>query len=467
MAELIQQLNPMSGFIVSEGAKLTDYDQAIITALYQPIIGPDATVLLSTLWNLLVDQPMISERMRHLDLLNIVNLSPQAVVVARGRLEALNLMQTWHNTDTLGEYYIYEMHAPLLPQQFFMDELMSVLLLTAVGPNYYQSLQARFQLRQLSQINGTDISQKITDVFNINSEAFKTVKQVAVPEKQRNQRAKLELDSVINVNPATFDFDLLFDSLANTGITQANLATKRNLCYTLHQTFGINELELAQVIRQTMTFDTNEIDSEQLKQRVVAMYANPNGSSKELGTETKTEISVSEQSGDPEAEAYKHLKPQVKVAVRDMKELKPLEMLQSIKTKNNGYPASNEIKTVTDVVATNVIPIEVVNSLIFYVLVTLKHDNLNRMFFNSIANTLGRNHITGAIAALRFLSEYKRKKDEKGTNSFNKSARKKIESPLSYKKPQTPTVSAADLAATKERIAQLKAKRIQQQGDQV
>lgn len=461
MAEQQTHLNPMSGFILSEGAKLTDYDRTVIYALYQPILGPDATILLTTFWNLLTDEPMLSERMLHTELMNIVNLAPQAILAARGRLEALNLMQTWHNNDALGEYFIYELHAPLLPQQFFMDDLMSVLLLNAVGPKYYQSLQQRFKLRQLATINGDDISQKITDIFTINSETFKTVSKLTIMPDQRNQRAELEESDLINEASKSFDFELLFDALSNTGIRRDALMMKRNLFYSLHQTFGINELSLSQVIRQTMTFDTQEINDEQLKQKVVDMFANAK-------TGVSKEKSLAVTKVNPKPSVIKEPKNKaVAQFLSDARELKPLEFLQSIKVQRNGYPTSNEIKTITDVVEKNVLPLQVINSLIFYVLMSLGRDNINRAYFNSIANTLSQNRLTDAYQALKFLANYQREKEKKQTKPFSgNGVYKKVESKPVYKQPQPQTVSKAQVEATKERLARLKESRLNQADQQ-
>lgn len=457
MTEQKLQIDPMSGFIISENARLTNYDQEIINALYQPILGPEATILLTTLWNLLVDQPMLSQRILHIDLINIVNLAPQTILAAREKLEALNLLRTWHNNDTLGEYYIYELHAPLLPQNFFTDELMSVLLLTAVGPKYYQTLQQKFQLRQLVNIDGTDISKKITDVFTINSEAFKIVNTLEKLPTQRFESAQPVIEDIVVQAQQEFDMGLLFDSISNTGITKATLNQNRNLFYTLHQMFGIDELTLDQVIRQTMTFDTHEIDTNQLKQKVIELYAQKN---------YQTDVAVNTKSADLAANPPTKV-PKNKVLAKflaDTRELKPLEFLESVKVQNNGYVTPNEIKTITDVVGKNVLTIEVINSLIFYILTTLGRENINRAYFNSIANTLSQNRVTDAYEALKFLANYQRKKekDKKQSSSFNgNKAYRKVETKPTYQQ-QTSKVSTKDLNATKARLAKLKENRANQ-----
>ncbi|MCM0598621.1 DnaD domain protein [Periweissella fabalis] len=457
MTDFKQQLNPMSGFILSEGAKLTDYDQSIITALYQPIIGPEAMVLLNTLWNLIDQKPLLSERILHTTLMNIVNLSPQAIVIARGRLEAVNLMQTWHNVDTLGEYYVYEMHAPLQPQQFFTDELMSVLLLSAVESSYYQKLQQRFQLRQLAKIDGENISQKITDVFNINSEAFKTVADLPTNPVQRQTNATIAYDEIVTKNKATFDFELLVDSLQNTGINRKTLELKRNMLFALHQTMGINELELSKYIRRTMTFDTFEINDDLLKQQVIEAYRPQN----KQGIETnKVDVSSSTSLSENEISS---LPVAVQTVLRNAQELKPREFLQSIKEEKHGFPTTNEVKTITDVIEANVLPLEVVNILIFYVLITLGRDNINRAYFNSIANTLSQNRITDALKALKFLGKFQREQQNKVTKRYATGrANKKVETKPTYVDTPAPKVTASELAATKASLNRLKKSRLQQ-----
>lgn len=457
MTDLNHQLNPMSGFILSEGAKLTDYDQSIITALYQPIIGPDAIVLLNTFWNLIEEQPRISERILHTTLMNIVNLAPQAIVAARGRLEAVNLMQTWHNTDTLGEYYVYELHAPLQPQQFFTDELMSVLLLSAVESSYYQKLQQRFQLRQLVQIDGDNISQKITDVFNVSSEAFQKVASLTPTPTQRQVTATIAYDEIGANNSTTFDFELIVDSLQNTGINRQTLELKRNMLFALHQTVGINELELSKYIRKTMTFDTFEINDDLLKQQVIDAYRPRPKQAKEAtktaATPTTAKVDENELATLPVA---------VQTVLRNAQELNPREFLQSVKEEKNGFPTANEVKTITDVIEANVLPLEVVNILIFYVLITLGRDNINRAYFNSIANTLSQNHVADALNALKFLGKFQREQQNKVTKKYATGrSSKKVETKPTYATTPAPTVTANELAATQASLERLKQSRIQ------
>ncbi|CAH0418511.1 DnaD domain protein [Periweissella ghanensis] len=457
MTDLNHQLNPMSGFILSEGAKLTDYDQSIITALYQPIIGPDAMVLLNTFWNLIEEQPRISERILHTTLMNIVNLAPQAIVAARGRLEAVNLMQTWHNTDTLGEYYVYELHAPLQPQQFFTDELMSVLLLSAVESSYYQKLQQRFQLRQLVQIDGDNISQKITDVFNVSSEAFQKVASLTPTPTQRQVTAKIAYDEIGANNSATFDFELIVDSLQNTGINRQTLELKRNMLFALHQTVGINELELSKYIRKTMTFDTFEINDDLLKQQVIDAYRPRPKQAKEA-----TKIAATPTTAKVDENELATLPVAVQTVLRNAQELNPREFLQSVKEEKNGFPTANEVKTITDVIEANVLPLEVVNILIFYVLITLGRDNINRAYFNSIANTLSQNHVADALNALKFLGKFQREQQNKVTKKYATGrSSKKVETKPTYATTPAPTVTANELAATQASLERLKQSRIQ------
>ncbi|QBO35573.1 hypothetical protein EQG49_03420 [Periweissella cryptocerci] len=460
-----RQLNPMSGFILSEAAYLSDFDRQVLTYLYQPIIGPNAMALFNTFWTLLDEQPRLANRRRHSDLMNLVSLSPQAIVEARGRLEAVDLIHTWHNSDALGEFYVYEMHAPLLPDQFFSDELMSVLLIDAVGSQAYKTLQAKFRLRRLLDFKGEDISQSMLDVFHLSSAAFNQAADLMDENVSRQVSAQTNQAIFSDTTDSHFDFELLLDTLQSTGLTAAQLAPYRNLIISENMVYGVNELALANIIRQTMNFDTHEINELALKQAVSDMYKTQRQTTAKAEVE-QVPATPSEKTETPTTTA---LPATVQKIVQEAKDLSPVEFLNSIKTARHGFVTANEEKTITDLVEHNVLPMEVINILTYYVLVGMKNDNLTRTYYNSIANSLGQHKIMTAEAALadiaKFNEERAAKSKSRANNGNYRRTPRKVETTPTYEKTaeqqKTPAEIAAQKAAAEARMERLRASRAQ------
>lgn len=464
MSGELRQLNPMSGFILSEAAYLSDYDRQILTFLYQPIVGPNAMALFNTFWSLLDEQPRLAKRRVHSDLMNLVSLNPHAIVAARARLEAVDLIHTWHNSDALGEFYVYEMHAPLLPDQFFSDELMSVLLIDAVGSQAYQSLQAKFRLRRLLDFKGEDVSQSMLDVFHLNSTTFDQAAQLMDKTTPRQVSAKNN-QAIFSENNSSFDFDLMLDSLQSTGLTAEQLAPYRNLIVSENMVYGVNELTLANIIRQVMNFDTHEINELALKQAVSDMY--------KTQRQATTAQAPAQTASEPEQKADAPTKPlpaAVQKIVQEAKDLSPVEFINSIKAARHGFVMANEEKTLTDLVAQNVLPMEVINILTYYVLVGMDNDNLSRTYFNTVANSLGQHNVTTAEGALadiaKFMEERAAKTKARATNNGGyRRATRKVETKPTYDKPagqeKTPAEIADKKAKAAERLERLRATRTQ------
>lgn len=302
------------------------------------------------------------------------------------------------------------------------------------------------------------------DVFTINPETFKNVDKLKVDNVQRNINAKIDLKDVFENSSATFDFELLVDLLASVGIKREYLEEKRNLFYTLHQTFGIDELALSQIIKKTISFDTKELNDEQLKLNVIRFYGNSN--SKNIIQDTKDNM---DQTNDAEVSktvnsAGKNIKmtPELKQLLNVTKELSPEEFLKNIKDQKDGFISNNEIKTILDVVELNLLPIEVINTLTFYILIYLNQANISRSFFNNIANNLSQNHVKDSLSAITFLANYKRKEKSKNTSKNYAKQEKKVETKPIYKQPTTRPMQDSDVQSLKEKMEQLKSSRLNQ-----
>lgn len=449
-------VNPMSGFIISEATWLTNLDTQLFITLYQPIIGANALALLNTLWNLVDEPPRLSKRWQHNALMSMVNLGPRDLVIARQKLEAVGLVDTWHNTDTLGEFYVYQLNAPLKPAAFFNDDLMSALLLDSVGQELYQRLRKKFTLRKLVDFTGENITKKIMDVFTPSRQAFHDIEDFALPLLETT--TVKDTSSSIKLTEDSFDFNLLFDSIKSIGISYDELNRYRNALYIQHKLYQLNELKIAEYIRYAFQLDTKTIDIEKLKFEIAKNFQNT-----QQGLLQKNKLVSTE----PEVNSEGRQDTKTQNIIKIAKQLSPLEFLQNIKNKKNGFVTSNEQQTINQLVELNVLPIEVINILIFYILIGLKKDNITRAYFNSLANTLSQHHITNAQGAIENLRGNRSKKSG-ASQRYPSKVTKKVEKKPVYKVNGTDAskLTEHDLAHTQAKLAKLKASRLTKKGEE-
>ena len=134
-------LSPKDGFLVTQQAYLSNFDQKVLTYLYQPIIGAKAFSLFLTLWTEMDPVGMRSERKSHLELLDILNCDLPEFYTSRQKLEGIGLLKSYEGEDSLGHFFVYQLGKPVLPDSFFKDDLLSSLLLEAVGERRFSECQ--------------------------------------------------------------------------------------------------------------------------------------------------------------------------------------------------------------------------------------------------------------------------------------------------------------------------------------
>ena len=92
-----------------------------LLSLYQPIIGPYATLLYLTLINEGIHQKSLENHGR---LCEILNMNIVDLYKARCKLEEFNLINSYVKTSDDRCSYIYNINYPLSPDSFFKNELL-------------------------------------------------------------------------------------------------------------------------------------------------------------------------------------------------------------------------------------------------------------------------------------------------------------------------------------------------------
>lgn len=82
------------------------------------------------------------------------------------------IRSTWtiediRSKDELGQVFIYELQAPLSAEDFFKDDLLSMLLADSLGQIQYDELKQEFVKPAFTYANAKEVTKSLLDVFTV------------------------------------------------------------------------------------------------------------------------------------------------------------------------------------------------------------------------------------------------------------------------------------------------------------
>lgn len=190
-----------------------------INLLYLPLLGKDAISLYFFLGNKMLTDKNLSKNYLHYDILDNLALSENKFIIARKKLEALGLLQSFYISNDEVDQLVYKIKEALSFSDFFNTPILSQLLENTIGSNEYKELLNYHSLDKVSFRSFEEITAKFSDVFrveNLSDYSFDYLSQKS--------------DSGPNFDEFYFDFDKLNFYLANSYfsdvISDENVKTK-------------------------------------------------------------------------------------------------------------------------------------------------------------------------------------------------------------------------------------------------
>lgn len=181
-----------------------------LNLLYLPLIGNDAVSLYAFLGSKILSDKNLSKNYLHYDILDNLGLSNNKFLVARKKLEALGLLQSFYIDNAGVGQFVYKIKEALTFTEFFSTPILSKLLENTLGTNNYSELYNYYSADKVSFKSFEDITVKFSDVFhleNLNDFSFDYLSK-----KDGNGP---------NFDEYFFDFDKLNFYLANSYLTEA------------------------------------------------------------------------------------------------------------------------------------------------------------------------------------------------------------------------------------------------------
>ena len=465
------KLTPKDALQVWQPNWITPLDLRYLIQLYQPFIGQHATTLYTTLFYEIIPSTYHSEWLRLADILAILNIGIADFYQAKIRLEGIGLLKTYQLEKADGNYYKLELIAPVAPNRFFKDPLLSTMLINQIGHNRFDVLRNRYTLnKEYDEVTEmtADFATAFQSPFNVTNYQADHYRNHHIIEDKKS--------SLPALSDKEFDWDLLYSLLKSQFVSKEFLTDEvKRVILTLHVQYGVSEEDIVPYIMYATDLSTGVIDSDELMKLMLQSYEELQ-KTKQL-TQQKIQLQT-EKTTEPTAAVANDPLEMTPVAlpysdpaytlVKVAKSLNCMDFLASIKKQRHGYVANSEQRVITDIIELSGLPNEVVNILIHYLLVVKENATITKNFADTIANDWSQRQLKTAEEAVNAVKnrdkviQTKREKQAKNTtnkrNYQQKPARVEKLPEWAKKDNTSKDTPLADekVAALKARIAKLK-----------
>ncbi|MCU7203306.1 replication initiation and membrane attachment family protein [Turicibacter sanguinis] len=442
-------LKPNTTFDLSPIQMMTSEEIQVLTLLYQPIIGPQAVSLFTTLDTLALKKQ--EQSLTHHLLLQLLNTNIEEFLEWRYKLEAVGLVSVYITEES--HHITYVLKRPMKARAFFSDGIINVFLNLKVGNVDYQALK-QFFIEDAFKAEGKNVSKPFNEVFDttVLLRNSQTLQASPLPVSEM-KREGVELEKAFNE-------ELLFALLKQFGLDDQILSDKLlDQINKIAFLYKLDESELARLIFDALDSDgfvNLEVFRKQAKQYFQFL-------NKGKPIEVVEVSQVNQETMISEANAASAKEKQLLIHLSQH----PLSFLKFKQHQKEPVPADRQL--VEWLVVDQQMPSGVVNVLIDYVL-NISDGRLPKQLVEKIAGEWQRKEIDNtekAIAQVKSTLKAKQKRENEKTipaaskPSYQKSARvvRQEQVPDWLKAPQTQesnkkTLSEEDLQKI-ERMKQL------------
>ncbi|MGG3738217.1 replication initiation and membrane attachment family protein [Aeribacillus pallidus] len=408
------EVQPVDVYRVKVNGILTEYDQKVITYLYQPLIGPICLSLYTTLWSDVQVHTMWGREWTHYHLMNMMNVSLKEIYEARLKLEGIGLLKTFVKETEEQRFFIYELQPPLDPERFFSDGMLNVYLYQKIGRNHFMKVKSLFLAEDLPQREYADITRSFQDVYT--SEKMSKVDEEALTSSQAEQ-GTIFFERKKGTSPALddrhFDFDLLLAGLTEAMVPRRSITSRvKEAIIKLSYLYQINAIDMKNIVLSSVNVDQT-IDIEALRKAARDWY--------QLHHENQLPELVDRiQPVEHRTEATPNTEEEQLISY--LETTSPRQLLIDI--SGGATPAKSELKIIEDVMFQQKLLPGVVNVLIHYVM--LKTDmKLTKGYVEKIASHWARKNIRTVREAMELAKKEHRQYLDWAEGKKNHSTKRK------------------------------------------
>ncbi|KKI91755.1 Replication initiation and membrane attachment protein [Bacillus sp. SA1-12] len=408
-----KELLAIDRYTVKSSSVLQDLDRKILTLLYQPLLGSKCFSLYMTLWGELEQNRLWGEEMTHHSLMMIMQCNLREIYRERLKLEGLGLLKTYLSETSEFKRYVYELQAPLRPNEFFQDGVLNIYLYNRVGKNKFAQLKRFFSDQQIDH-EMKDITRSFNEIFDsgqsvdmiarVNEE---TLADLSLADDrdymQTTKRAEMDISDDV------FDFELFFTGLSEAIIPKKAITPSvKDVIKKLSYLYGINAVDMKNVVMNSIDQD-DIIDIELLRKSSRDWYQFQYG-------DTLPGLLDKTQPQHLQTTIEKKQRTKEEEMIYQLETISPRQFLTDV--SGGRPPAVGDMQIIEEVMLQQRLEPGVVNVLIYYVM--LKTDmKLTRAYVQKIAGHWTRKQITTVRAAMDLAKhehrQYQQWAEEKAT----------------------------------------------------
>lgn len=382
-----KEIIPVDRYIVRSNTILQGFDRTILTLLYQPLLGSRCLSLYMTLWSELEQNNLRSDESTHHSLIGLMQCSLKDIYQERLKLEGIGLLKTYVNHSGDSKLLLYELQAPVTPEQFFTDGVLNIYLYNRVGKNKFHSLKKFFSIQEIDLTGFTSITRSFNEVFQ-------SVHPTELVSNLRDETAAdLKLDyGMVYLDKASanlsftddiFNFDLFYAGLSENMVPKKAITPKvKETIAKLAFLYGIGPLEMQKIVISSLN-ESDMINIEKLRKEARDWYTIEHGDSLP---------SLSERVQPIQYRTMENKKPLSKEEelIQQLEKLSPKQLLMDL--AGGAAPSVSDLQIIENIIFQQKLQPGVVNVLIYYVM--LKTDmKLSKAYVEKIASHWGRKNI--------------------------------------------------------------------------
>ena len=253
-----------------------------------------------------------------------------------------------------------------------------------------------------------EVTKQFFDVFNLNKDNI-------VLQAQLNNSKISNDESLINRQKVSLDMTVFSDFIKNSYISSDDVMDHLDIIKSVKLVYGIDEFQLVKLLEKAINVTNNKIDYNEFKK-----LAQKNFDSGIRRNFKENKIVETAKAKDDEKD--KNIDP----LVNAFKAYVPLEFLEILKNELGSFVTANERYAVKTLVEKQMLPNEVINVLIHYLLVVQDSSTILKGTFERIAADWTKKKIRNAQEAMTYVKSFTRekslqrkttKKDSKGRKS--------------------------------------------------
>ena len=193
-------IEPDSTFSSYINFTLSQTDNEVLNLLYFPIIGKDAFIIYSLFSNisgLKSNNSFIS----HEDFCKKTNITISEFLLARNKLEAIGLIETYRkeiidSNSYKKVKYLYKLCPPATANKFFNDPILYSILKSRIEEKDIISLKSYFKETNNKLFDYTNVSSKINDVFFYDKDSISSGEKESFKEKRYKKLFHVDLAEI-------------------------------------------------------------------------------------------------------------------------------------------------------------------------------------------------------------------------------------------------------------------------------